>query len=119
MELIIMKINTDNIGNQNIRTYIADKEDVIIDFIGMISGKYDIADIEAIIDRCVCQGNSMDVGYSWMNHENVHYSWMNHENGHYSLMNHENGHYKANNMKDVHYRIKFIDDYHRKVCIDV
>ena len=109
MELIIMKINTDNIGNQNIRTYIADKEDVIIDFIGMISGKYDIADIEAIIDRCVCQGNSMDVGYSWMNHEN----------GHYSLMNHENGHYKANNIKDVHYRIKFIDDYHRKVCIDV
>ena len=89
MELIIMKINTDNIGNQNIRTYIADKEDVIIDFIGMISGKYDIADIEAIIDRCVCQGNSMDVGY------------------------------KADNIKDVHYRIKFIDDYHRKVCIDV
>ena len=89
MELIITKINTDNIGNQNIRTYIADKEDVIIDFIGMISGKYDIADIEAIIDRCVCQGNSMDVGYS------------------------------ANNMKDVHYRIRFIDDYHRKVCIDV
>ena len=86
---IITKINTDNIGNQNIRTYIADKEDVIIDFIGMISSKYDIADIEAIIDRCVCQGNSMDVGY------------------------------KANNMKDVHYRIKFIDDYHRKVCIDV
>ena len=99
MELIIMKINTDNIGNQNIRTYIADKEDVIIDFIGMISGKYDIADIEAIIDRCICQGNSMDIGYSWMNHEN--------------------GHYKANNMKDVHYRIKFIDDYHRKVCIDI
>lgn len=89
MELIIMKINTDNIGNQNIRTYIADKEDVIIDFIGMISGKYDIADIEAIIDRCVCQGNSMDVGY------------------------------KADNIKDVHYRIKFIDDYHRKVCIDI
>lgn len=89
MELIIMKINTDNIGNQNIRTYIADKEDVIIDFIGMISGKYDIADIEAIIDRCVCQGNSMDVGF------------------------------QANNMKKTNYRIKFIDDYHRKVCIDV
>ena len=84
-----MKINTDNIGNQNIRTYIADKEDVIIDFIGMISGKYDIADIEAIIDRCVCQGNSMDVGF------------------------------QANNMKKTNYRIKFIDDYHRKVCIDV
>ena len=89
MELIIMKINTDNIGNQNIRTYIADKEDVIIDFIGMISGKYDIADIEAIIDRCVCQGNSMDVGY------------------------------QANNMNKTNYRIKFIDDYHRKVCIDI
>ena len=84
-----MKINTDNIGNQNIRTYIADKEDVIIDFIGMISGKYDIADIEAIIDRCVCKGNSMDVGY------------------------------KANNMNKTNYRIKFIDDYDRKVCIDV
>ena len=84
-----MKINTDNIGNQNIRTYIADKEDVIIDFIGMISGKYDIADIEAIIDRCVCQGNSMDVGYS------------------------------ANNMNKTNYHIKFIDDYYRKVCIDV
>ena len=109
MELTIMKINTDNIGNQNIRTYIADKEDVIIDFIGMISGKYDIADIEAIIDRCVCQGNSMDVGYSWMNHENGHYSWM----------NHENGHYKADNIKKTNYRIKFIDDYYRKVCIDV
>ena len=91
MELIISKISTDNIGNQNIRTYIADKEDVIIDFIGMISGKYDIADIEAIIDRCVCQGNSMDVGYSWTNH----------------------------NMNKTNYRIKFIDDYYRKVCIDV
>ena len=89
MKLTIIKIITDNIGNQNIRTYIADKEDVIIDFIGMISGKYDIADIEAIIDRCVCQGNSMDVGY------------------------------KANNMKDVHYRIKFIDDYYRNVRIDI
>ena len=89
MELIIMKINTDNIGNQNIRTYIADKEDVIIDFIGMISGKYDIADIEAIIDRCVCQCNSMDVGY------------------------------KSDNIKKTNYRIKFIDDYYRKVCIDV
>ena len=89
MELIIMKINTDNIGNQNIRTYIADKEDVIIDFIGMISGIYDIADIEAIIDRCVCQGNSMDVGY------------------------------QANNMNKTNYRIKFIDDYYRKVCIDI
>ena len=99
MELTIAKINTDNIGNQNIRTYIADKEDVIIDFIGMISGHYDIADIEAIIDRCVCQGNSMDIGYSWMNHEN--------------------GHDKANNMNKTNYRIKFIDDYHRKVCIDV
>ena len=84
-----MKINTDNIGNQNIRTYIADKEDVIIDFIGMISGKYDIADIEAIIDRCVCQGNSMDVGY------------------------------QANNMKKTNYRIKFIDDYYRNVRIDI
>ena len=89
MELTIMKINTDNIGNQNIRTYIADKEDVIIDFIGMISGHYDITDIEAIIDRCVCQGNSMDVGY------------------------------KANHMNKTNYRIKFIDDYYRKVCIDV
>ena len=89
MELIIMKINTDNIGNQNIRTYIADKEDVIIDFIGMISGKYDIADIEAITDRCVCQGNSMDVGY------------------------------QANNMKKTNYRIKFIDDYYRNVRIDI
>ena len=89
MELIIMKINTDNIGNQNIRTYIADKEDVIIDFIGMISGHYDIADIEAIIDRCVCQGNSMDVGY------------------------------QADNIKKTNYRIRFIDDYYRKVCIDV
>ena len=64
MELTIMKINTDILGNQNIRTYIADKEDVIIDFIGMISGNYDIADIEDIISRCICQGNSMDVGYS-------------------------------------------------------
>ena len=89
MELTILKINTDNIGNQNIRTYIADKEDVIIDFIGMISGHYDITDIEAIIDRCICQGNSMDVGY------------------------------KANNMNKTNYRIKFIDDYYRKVCIDV
>ena len=89
MELTIMKINTDNIGNQNIRTYIADKEDVIIDFIGMISGKYDISDIEAIIDRCVCQGNSMDVGY------------------------------QANNMKKTNYRIKFIDDYYRNVRIDI
>ena len=89
MELTILKINTDNIGNQNIRTYMADKEDVIIDFIGMISGHYDIADIEAIIDRCICQGNSMDVGY------------------------------KANNMNKTNYRIKFIDDYYRKVCIDV
>ena len=89
MELIISKINTDNIGNQNIRTYVADKEDVIIDFIGMISCKYDIADIEAIIDRCVCHGNSMDVGY------------------------------QANNMKKTNYRIKFIDDYYRNVRIDI
>lgn len=89
MELIIMKINTDILGNKNIRTYIADKEDVIIDFIGMISGHYDITDIEAIIDRCVCQGNSMDIGY------------------------------KADNIKKTNYRIKFIDDYYRKVCIDV
>ena len=89
MELTIAKINTDILGNQNIRTYIADKEDVIIDFIGMISGHYDIADIEDIISRCICQGNSMDIGY------------------------------QANNIKDVHYRIKFIDDYYRKVCIDV
>ena len=89
MELQLMKINTDILGNKNIRTYIADKEDVIIDFIGMISSHYDIADIEAIIDRCVCQGNSMDIGY------------------------------KPDNIKDVHYRINFIDDYYRKVCIDV
>lgn len=89
MELNIAKINTDNIGNQNIRTYMADKEDVIIDFIGMISSHYDIADIEAIIDRCVCQGNSMDVGY------------------------------QANNMKKTNYRIKFIDDYYRNVRIDI
>lgn len=89
MELTILKINTDNIGNQNIRTYIADKEDVIIDFIGMISGHYDIADIEDIISRCICQGNSMDIGY------------------------------KANNMNNCHYRIRLIDDYYRKVCIDV
>ena len=89
MELTIMKINTDNIGNQNIRTYIADKEDVIIDFIGMISGHYDIADIEDIISRCICQGNSMDIGY------------------------------KPDNIKKTNYRIKFIDDYYRKVCIDV
>ena len=99
MELTLMKINTDILGNQNIRTYIADKEDVIIDFIGMISGHYDITDIEAIIDRCICQGNSMDVGYSWMNHEN--------------------GHYKSDDIKKTNYRIKFIDDYYRKVCIDV
>lgn len=89
MELIIMKINTDILGNKNIRTYIADKEDVIIDFIGMISGHYDIDDIEVIIDRCVCQGNSMDIGY------------------------------QADNIKKTNYRIKFIDDYYRKVCIDV
>ena len=99
MELIIMKINTDILGNKNIRTYIANKEDVIIDFIGMISGHYswmnhknvhyDIADIEAIIDRCICQGNSMDIGY------------------------------QADNIKKTNYRIKFIDDYYRKVCIDV
>lgn len=89
MELIIMKINTDILGNKNIRTYIADKEDVIIDFIGMISGHYDIDDIEAIIDKCVCQGNSMDIGY------------------------------QADNIKKTNYCIKFIDDYYRKVCIDV
>lgn len=89
MELIIMKINTDILGNKNIRTYIADKEDVIIDFIGMISSHYDIADIEAIIDRCVCQGNSMDIGY------------------------------EPDNIKKTNYHIKFIDDYYRKVCIDV
>ena len=89
MELLIMKINTDILGNKNIRTYIADKEDVIIDFIGMISGHYDIPDIEAIIDRCVCQGNSMDIGY------------------------------QADDIKKTNYHIKFIDDYHRKVCIDV
>ena len=89
MKLTIAKINTDILGNKNIRTYIADKEDVIIDFIGMISGHYDIADIEAIIDRCVCQGNSMDIGY------------------------------QADNIKKTNYRIKFIDDYYRKVCIDV
>ena len=109
MELTIMKINTDNIGNQNIRTYIADKEDVIIDFIGMISNTYTTDDIEDIISRCICQGNSMDIGYSWMDHENGHYSWM----------NHENGHYKSDNIKKTNYRIKFIDDYYRKVCIDV
>ena len=89
MNLTIMKINTDILGNQNIRTYIADKEDVIIDFIGMISGHYDIADIEDIISRCICQGNSMDIGY------------------------------QANNMNKTNYHIKFIDDYYRKVCIDV
>lgn len=89
MELSIAKINTDILGNKNIRTYIADKEDVIIDFIGMISSDYGVDDIEAIIDGCVCQGNSMDIGY------------------------------QANNMNKTNYRIKFIDDYYRKVCIDV
>ena len=89
MELLIMKINTDILGNKNIRTYIADKEDVIIDFIGMISSDYSVDDIEAIIDRCICQGNSMDIGY------------------------------QADNIKKTNYHIKFIDDYHRKVCIDV
>ncbi len=89
MELTIMKINTDILGNQNIRTYIADKEDVIIDFIGMISNTYTTDDIEDIISRCICQGNSMDIGY------------------------------QSNNMNKTNYRIKFIDDYYRKVCIDV
>ena len=89
MELTIIKIHTDILGNQNIRTYIADKEDVIIDFIGMISNTYTTDDIENIISRCICQGNSMDVGY------------------------------KSDNIKDVHYRIRLIDDYYRKVCIDV
>ena len=84
-----MKINTDILGNKNIRTYIADKEDVIIDFIGMISSDYSVDDIEAIIDRCICQGNSMDIGY------------------------------QADDIKKTNYHIKFIDDYHRKVCIDV
>ena len=89
MNLIIMKINTDNLGNQNTRTYIADKEDVIIDFIGMMSTDYSVDDVEDIMDRCICQGNSMDVGY------------------------------QANNIKKTNYRIKLIDDYNRKVSIEI
>ena len=109
MELNIAKINTDILGNQNIRTYIADKEDVIIDFIGMISNTYTTDDIEDIISRCICQGNSMDIGYQ-ANNEHVHGSSMNNDHFHGSSMN---------NIKKTNYRIKFIDDYNRKVCIDV
>ena len=89
MNLIILKINTDKSNNHNIRTYIADKEEVIIDFIGMMATDYDIEDVEDIIHRCVCQGNSMDIGY------------------------------EANNIKKTNYRIKLIDDYNRNVSIEI
>ena len=63
MELIILQINYDECNNTNIRTYMTQDEEVILDFIA-IEGILDKENIEEIIDRMVIHGQSMDIGYS-------------------------------------------------------
>ena len=62
MELVIQKILIDKCKNINTRTWMTSDEDVILDFIS-IEGILDHENIEDIIDRMVCHGNSMDLAY--------------------------------------------------------
>lgn len=63
MELVILQINYDECDNTNIRTYMTQDEEVILDFLE-IEGILDKENIEEIIDKMVIHGQSMDIGYS-------------------------------------------------------
>ena len=63
MELVIQQINFDECNNTNIRTYMTQDEDVILDFLE-IEGILNTENIEDIIDKMVIYGQSMDIGYS-------------------------------------------------------
>ena len=63
MELIILQINYDECNNTNIRTYMSQDEDVILDFLE-IEGILNHENIEDIIDRMDIHGQSMDISYS-------------------------------------------------------
>lgn len=60
---MILKINYDECNNTNIRTYMSQDEDVILDFLE-IEGILNHENIEDIIDRMDIQGQSMDISYS-------------------------------------------------------
>lgn len=63
MELIILQINYDEYNNTNIRTYMSQDEDVILDFLE-IEGILNHENIEELLDKMVIHGQSMDIGYS-------------------------------------------------------
>ena len=63
MELIILQINYDECNNTNIRTYMSQDENVILDFLE-IEGILNHENIEDIIDRMDIHGQSMDISYS-------------------------------------------------------
>lgn len=63
MELIILQINYDECNNTNIRTYMSQDEDVILDFLE-IEGILNHENIEDIIDKMDIYGQSMDISYS-------------------------------------------------------
>lgn len=63
MELVIQQINFDECDNINIRTYMSQDEEVILDFLE-IEGILDKENIEEIIDRMTIHGQSMDISYS-------------------------------------------------------
>lgn len=63
MELIILQINYDECNNTNIRTYMTQDENVILDFLE-IEGILNHENIEDIIDRMDIHGQSMDISYS-------------------------------------------------------
>ena len=63
MELIILQINYDECNNTNIRTYMSQDENVILDFLE-IEGILNHENIEDIIERMDIHGQSMDISYS-------------------------------------------------------
>lgn len=63
MELIILQINYDEYNNTNIRTYMSQDEDVILDFLE-IEGILNHENIEELLDKMIIHGQSMDIGYS-------------------------------------------------------
>jgi hypothetical protein len=63
MELVILQINYDECDNTNIRTYMTQDEEVILDFLE-IEGIINHENIEDIIDKMTIHGQSMDIGYS-------------------------------------------------------
>lgn len=63
MELVIMKILYDKDDNYNIRTWMSQDEEVILDFLE-IENKLNKENIEEILSEMELHGNSMELSYN-------------------------------------------------------